>query len=603
MWQVPEELAHPVLTLLTEMEREPQGVPSAPKAMPPWRLSHVRIQDFRPIRHVCVHLSKMTILVGGNNTGKSAVLQAVQYALGGGQPIRDDFHRGAEGVRAHRCVIDLRFEPWFGQKTFPRVVQNRFVNAPGLSLDPQYVSVRVEGVPTSDGTSVELKRALLDGWACERDAAEALPIISGKSITQLMWALQHAELLGPSRDLDEQTRQRRSHLGQAVADLRLSEKDAQKLTKRVNALADQITNASPALKDVQNEIKRISDDVDSSLEEIVVSVLPPDLDDLGHQLDVRIASHGGPVMPLRMQGHGARSLGAIAVFQALTAQRKAIDGGPVLPVTGLEEPEAHLHPQAHDAVLSFIAAIPGQTIISTHSPYVARGADLTDLRVLRCHEGTTSVTAVPDRDHNGNPPFDEQGLAKASRFVQSYAGETLFARFVVLIEGKTEAGAMPVLAEASLGRPPASVGVSLLSIDGTPGWANFVKPLHHLGVPWLLFLDGDLKGHNDPSAKFKAQLPTAVHDRLVFIPHQEDFEAMAVRACLDACRAHVKTVKPATALSDNADATVVLDELRKLKSNPNNGRLLAERLVKARAIPRPVTALFDRVRAHLNLDS
>ena len=578
-------------------------VPASPSM--PWRISHVRIQDFRVIEHACVHLTRSTVLLGANNTGKSAVLQAMQYALRGGRPELDDLRRSSDGTRADRFVLDLRFDPWSGADDFPRVVRNRYVQAPGIVHDPPFVAVRVVGKPAADGTGVELSRDLLDGWSGDRAAAEALTVIPDATITQLMWALQHFELLGPSRDLDEQTRQRRSHLGQAVADLRLPATDAVSILADLDALSSRITASSPALSNVQAEIHRIGSNIDGALQSISVSVLPPDLDDLGHQLDVRIASHGGPEMPLRLQGHGARSLAAIAVFQALTAQRGAAASAPVLAVTALEEPEAHLHPQAHDAVLAFIRGLIGQTVVSTHSPYIARGADITDLRVLRCDSGGTTVSAVPALDHRGRPPFDEDGLAQANRFLRRHCGEALFARLVVLIEGPTEQGGMPVLATHCLGATPEALGVSLLSLDGADSWVHYVTPLHHLGVQWLLFLDGDKKG-KQIKTRIKERLPSEVHDRLHLIAASadttKDFEGMLALTDADTCRSYVRSVKPGLSMTTTAAPADVAAGLRTLKRE-RHGRKLAEELVAAGSIPADVTALFDEARKLLGLES
>lgn len=572
--------------------------PSPATVNPPWFLAAVRIQDFRSIEHAYIRLDKTTVLLGANNTGKTSVLQAIMYAIAGGSPTTDDLRKSTKGVFAKEFVVDLRFEPWPGEADFPQVVKDRYTAAPGLLESPPFIGVRIVGRPASDGTRLDLDRALLDGWSDDRSAAAALPTLNDKPVTRLMWTMVNAEFLGPSRDLDEQTGRRRSHLGQALADLRIPEQDAKALLADIEKLAGRITRSSPALSSVENDIARIGQEIDEAIQKTQVSVLPPDVNDLGQNLDVRISSHGGPLMPLRMQGHGARSLAAIAVAQALAGHR--LSGGPnsTLPITCLEEPEAHLHPQAHDAARTFIDALPGQSLVTTHSPYIARGSNMRDLRVLRSSRGATRIVAVPDVDHTGSPPFSRDQEDQANRFLRRHAGEALFARCVLLIEGSTEAGAVPVFAEDFFGREPASMGLTIHSIDGAPAWPHFVKPLHYLDVPWFLLLDGDGAGQTERQ-KLHNALPPHVHHRLKLLPHGEDFEAMMVRCNAQVCSTFATMQLGARSLGNPPKAASTVKALRKAK-RIGNGRDLAQAMTSAGSIPQPLRDLFVEIRKLLN---
>jgi putative ATP-dependent endonuclease of OLD family len=63
-------------------------------------------------------------------------------------------------------------------------------------------------------------------------------------------------------------------------------------------------------------------------------------------------------------------------------------------ILALEEPEAHLHPQAARALTSLLGAIAAQKIISTHSPYVLQGVPTTDIRLFRRNGASVSVQYV-----------------------------------------------------------------------------------------------------------------------------------------------------------------------------------------------------------------
>ena len=64
-------------------------------------LLEVRVRNFRSLKAVNIHLNEATVLVGENNSGKSAVIDAIRLALSLGDSRRgiyiseSDFHRVA----------------------------------------------------------------------------------------------------------------------------------------------------------------------------------------------------------------------------------------------------------------------------------------------------------------------------------------------------------------------------------------------------------------------------------------------------------------------------------------------------------------------------
>lgn len=56
-------------------------------------ISKVEIYNFRSHKNTLIELSENNVLIGQNNTGKTAFLDAVNYAIGMGKgiPTEDDF--------------------------------------------------------------------------------------------------------------------------------------------------------------------------------------------------------------------------------------------------------------------------------------------------------------------------------------------------------------------------------------------------------------------------------------------------------------------------------------------------------------------------------
>lgn len=268
--------------------------------------------------------------------------------------------------------------------------------------------------------------------------------------------------------------------------------------------------------------------IDQAKLAIDVSALPIDVAELVRGMDLLFSDADQPPLPLAAQGMGTRSLSALLIFRAYVRSVLGNAGGAgTLSVAAFEEPEAHLHPQAQRSVLGLIERVPGQRLLSTHSPYVAGIADVFDIRVCRRDGGGTSVAWIAEQDASGNPTFTSQELSNLRRFVQLRHGEILFARAVGLYEGDTEDAALRIFANAHWTNGPDAVGVSLVNVGGAGNYKHIVIALEHLRIPWVIFSDGDQAGRRGLAAAGQA-LGRALDEHspeIVLLPDSQDFEA------------------------------------------------------------------------------
>lgn len=98
------------------------------------------------------------------------------------------------------------------------------------------------------------------------------------------------------------------------------------------------------------------------------------------------------------------------------------------PVLALEEPETHLHPQAVRTLWRHVTDLPGQKIVTTHSPYFVQHVPFRDLRLVRLTANGTEVRSLPASFSASIPPLEDLDAVverSAGRLAYDRASETL----------------------------------------------------------------------------------------------------------------------------------------------------------------------------------
>ena len=293
--------------------------------------------------------------------------------------------------------------------------------------------------------------------------------------------------------------QRGSSIRRVLDDLDVDDDLRAQLEADLSALSVRIVNASSSLGAVHESLEALEQSVDGvgipSLQP-----LPVRLEELSRSVSVELDAGAGP-LPMRLHGAGARSLASLQVQGVLYERRLGRDGVALAPhpVSLVEEPEAHLHPQAQFELPGLLGRIRGQVILTTHSAHLVSVAEPRSLRILRATSGRIKAidlhaTDEKAQDRARRPSTHLAEMEKLRRMVERPFGELVFASAVVLGDGATERALVPPLARHCLG----SRAQGLCVVD--PGSmasglaAAVVKFANLVGLPWLLFADSDEQG-------------------------------------------------------------------------------------------------------------
>lgn len=514
------------------MEQNPPAPPPPPVAAPPvptqappkfgLYLSAVRVQDFRALRDIVVELEPdTTVLVGENNSGKTSFLEALAVALGDRRPRLEDLFVGSSGS-VSEFQIDLRVEPTAGEDVPDGV---RDVVGNGLQLvggKREFFVIRVTGSVSDDGLDINLRRFFLQGWGSTRATAATVNTMKSPAVSREVLGLLRFDMLDARRDIVEQLRNRRTHWGKTTTNMDIEPGLRGTIETSLKALGDQVTSGSAVLKRVKSDLADLSEALAHGQLNVDIEALPRSLDDLIRAMDIMITSPDSAAFSVGSQGMGTRSLAALLVFRSyVNVIRSKLHAERLLSLSGFEEPEAHLHPQSQRAVFAILNQIGGQRVISTHSAHVASIADFHSYRLFR-REGSSSTVRQVDR-----------GAAKSwdatlvTRFVQVQNPEIVFARVVVVVEGQTEAGALPVLARRWWApRGADGVGVSIVHTEGAGSSKHVLPFLAALGIPWIIFCDGDAAGQQGLKAASAAigRALTVASPEVIQLPNGQAFE-------------------------------------------------------------------------------
>lgn len=425
------------------------------------KVRRLEIRNFRGVSEGRVNFNGNTLLVGGNNIGKSTVCEALDLVLGPERlyrrPVVDehDFFLGQyvedgsnpREIRIEVVLVELSDE---AQRRFGRHIR-RWDDVSGAFVDEERGGARL-----ADGDKVVWALPLVFFGRYDREEDDFIGDTFFNHPIPVGDELDEEETLQLGQGRSQFTRSHKRLCGFIF--LRTLRTGSRALGLQRGSLLDTILrlggdgatdmwretlstlhSLDPAIGDV-DQLKTIRAEIRTRLEKFVnlapgddsAAFFASDLTREHVREVVRLFIATNPsdhLVPYSRQGTGSINLLVFALL-TLIADLK----GKRSVIFAMEEPEIALPPHTQRRVTRFVLQEMGQSIVTSHSPYVIEQFEPESIVML-------------NRDQEGSlhgEPIDTSGLKRKTYWTERRQfAEAILSRAVLVVEGSTEAAIFP----------------------------------------------------------------------------------------------------------------------------------------------------------------
>jgi len=367
------------------------------------KIKKLHIENFRSILSLDLDLDETTVFIGANNSGKSAILESIRIALSRRWGIRgtgfteDDVHREKDDIDPRVAPpVKIRFE--FEEETAGEWPEDMIANLDDImTLSPEGLNRIAFSITYTWNPDKEIFEP---AWEFLNPAGEPLPPkrrsinLSGfYDYILFLW-------LGALRDIDDEFNSRSRNWGGLLRMVKIPPELEKEIKETLDKLDTKLLGADPKLSKIAETIGHATEiAIEEKPGSAKLRMLPMNIWDLLSRAGVILQNEDlRPWLPLNHHGQGLQSLSIIFLLQASVSQQLS-EGFPegTEPIFAIEEPEAHLHPQAVRTLWQKISDLPGQKLVTTHSPYFVQNIPLLNLRLVKYKNGSSHTTCLPKK--------------------------------------------------------------------------------------------------------------------------------------------------------------------------------------------------------------
>ena len=494
----------------------------------------VRIAGFRGLKNIEVALEQNTILTGINNTGKTSFLKALQLALGSRQFVSPDdfFIQGSSA--SDKIIIDLLIVPinndgkrcedfsegWEILFTTDRIQMDDEGNA--------FIPLRTIITFDTIKNTYKTQQFILQMWPeFKQDSINWFDTENGKK-TSFHFDEVPFFYMDAQRDILEDTKSRSSYLGKMLSKIEYSKDDIKAIEEQIKSLNEKAVSSSDILSNIKTTLKELNTAMGTHSEGIEITPFTKKIRDLNKGLTIYYTDQQDS-FSMEYHGMGTRSWSSLLMLKAfisLLSINAEKDQSVFFPILTIEEPEAHLHPNAQKKLYEQIDAIAGQKIISTHSPYIAAAAKLEQIRNF--YKDNTVTCGRIEIDI-----LTPEDIRKINRQVINTRGEIFFSKIIIFFEGETEEQALPIFAQKHFNKTPVEMGLDFVGVGGYGNYLPFLRFAEALKIPWIIFSDAENKSGKNVKDSVRSQFSNCGSakneiDCIVFLDEDKNFEKQII---------------------------------------------------------------------------
>jgi putative ATP-dependent endonuclease of the OLD family len=602
-------------------------------------ISRLVIKNFRCIRDLDISLSRTSVIIGENNAGKSAVLDAVKIALG-----RKWGRSGQTGFSEY----DFPFQRDAGDPR-PEILIKLWLTEGQPAEWPQPLVDELSDIVRTDPHTGLNSICMQVTCSFESVAKSVEPVwqfINGHDVPFAGAGARNQNLsrffdyvpcfsMSAMRDANVEFGGRSRFWGSLLKTIEVDDEMAADLEQRFAALNTELLGADPKLDAIKTTLRAISAVIaNGAAGDVDIRAIPVNLWEIISKAEVVVQGQAqDPWLPIEKHGHGVQSLAVIFLFRAFVENALSASlHEETEPVLTLEEPEAHLHPQACRSLWESVKDLPGQKLITTHSPFFVQNVPFKDIVVLRrdpCGPRASMIPRValayvphnaalaaevaklpdglawdaskgavvcsktltedqyrdllrcytdPDRQPHhaalkalreaSRNFITEDEISKLESWAKRIRGEIFFASKWLLCEGQAEYAILGAVAD-KLGCPLDAHGIAVIDYQNNGSPGAFAALARALEYPWSMICDGDQGGNGHVDQLRSHHFNEAeIADRVTQLPAGVDLERLIVGSALRPCL---------LAAVRELDATIADDDLTLLAYAGANKEVVAVR--------------------------